>query len=183
MKSIHYFSTIAIITIIMGLIYVSVQQSYRTNANDPQKQIAHDLKEQIEAKGLDGQDFSDSVHLESSLAVFKTVYDEHGKPIRSTGYIGGTAPRLPAGVFDFVQSYGEDWITWQPRKDIRLATGILRVHAGPAAYLAVGRSLREVEERTTQLTEMIVAGWILCIAFVLIHALFDYNFNRKRKIA
>lgn len=181
MKSIHYLSAIAVITIIMGLIYASVQQSYRSNANDPQKQIAHDLKERLERKGMNEADFADTVRLDNSLAVFKILYDEHGVPLRSTGYIGYSTPRLPLGVLDFVLSHGEDWITWQPRKDIRLATGILRVNTAPVAYLAVGRSLREVEERESYLVEMIVAGWIICIAFVLIHALFDYYFNRKVK--
>ena len=48
MKFIQHLSAIAIITIIMGLIYASVQQTYRSNADDPQIQIAHDLRDHLQ---------------------------------------------------------------------------------------------------------------------------------------
>ena len=183
MKNIHYLSAIAIITIIMGLVYASVQQTYRSNANDPQIQIAHDMKERLEQNELDEEDFKDVIPLDRGLAVFKIAYNEKGDPLRSTGYIGNRAPRLPAGVLDYVQAHGEDWFTWQPRKDILLATGVLRIHGGSVAYLAVGRSLKETEERISRLGYMAITGWIICIAFVLLHALFDFYFFKSSKVA
>ncbi len=42
-----YFAAVIIITAIMGLIYVSVQQTYRTGANDPQLQIARDISNHL----------------------------------------------------------------------------------------------------------------------------------------
>ena len=41
---INYFLVIAIVTVISGIIYATVQQAYRTAANDPQIQIARDIK-------------------------------------------------------------------------------------------------------------------------------------------
>jgi hypothetical protein len=37
-----------IVTVLCGLIYVTVQHSHRSGANDPQLQIALDLKDAIE---------------------------------------------------------------------------------------------------------------------------------------
>jgi len=45
---ISHFAALMIITVLCGLIYVTVQQSHRTGANDPQLQIALDLKNAIE---------------------------------------------------------------------------------------------------------------------------------------
>src|SRR4029078_4443292 len=145
MKTIQHFSAMAIITIIMGLIYASVQQTYRSNANDPQIQIAHDLRDHLQ-KGKPLV-FDDTIELEKSLSVFKEAYDQNGDPIQSTGFLNGKMPRLPKGVFKYAKANGEHWVTWQPQHKVRMAMGIVRIHAEPIAYLAVGRSLREVEER------------------------------------
>jgi hypothetical protein len=177
MKTIQHLCAIAIVTIILGLIYASVQQSYRSNANDPQAQIAHDLRDHLQQ----GKPvvFDDTVELEKSLSVFKETYDQNGDPIQSTGFLNGSMPLLPKGVFEYARANGEHWVTWQPRRDVRMAMGIVHVNAGPVAYLAVGRSLRDVEERESRLSKMIFVGWVLCISMVLINWLVTY-YNVKR---
>ena len=180
MKTIQHLSAIAIITIIMGLIYASVQQTYRSNANDPQAQIVNDLRDRLH-KGRPLA-FDDTVDLERSLSVFKEAYDEKGNPIQSTGFLNGRMPQLPKGVFEYARANGEHWVTWQPDHSIRMAMGIVHVHATPIAYLAVGRSLREVEERVSRLGNMVFTGWILCISVVLINWLVTYyNFIKNNR--
>ena len=123
MKIIQHLSSIAIITIIMGLMYASVQQTYRTNANDPQMQIAYDVRDQLQkAKAIA---FDDTVDLERSLAVFKEVYDDNGNPLQSTGYLDGKMPQLPKGVFENAKANGENWVTWQPQRNVRMVMGIV----------------------------------------------------------
>ena len=180
MKIIQHLCAIVIITIIMGLIYSSVQQTYRSNANDPQIQIAHDLRDHL--KNGKSLVFGDTVELERSLAVFKETYDQSGNPIQSTGFLNGKMPELPKGVFEFAKANGEHWVTWQPQQNVRMAMGIVRVNTGPIAYIGVGRSLREVEERVSRLINMVFAGWILCISVVLINWLVTY-YNYKKKLA
>ena len=177
MKIIQHLSAIAIATIIMGLIYASVQQNYRSNANDPQAQIAHDIRDHLQ-RGKP-QMFDDTVELESSLSVFKETYDQDGNPIQSTGFLNGKMPQLPKGVFEYAKSNGEHWVTWQPQRDVRMAMGIVRVNASPIAYLAVGRSLKDVEEREGRLTKMIFMGWVLCISVVLVSWLVTYYSYKK----
>jgi hypothetical protein len=180
MKTIQHLSAMAIITIIMGLIYASVQQTYRSNANDPQVQIAHDLRAHLQnGKPLL---FNDTIELERSLSVFTEVYDQNGDPIQSTGFLNGKMPQLPKGVFEYASANGEHWVTWQPQRNVRMAMGIVRVHAGPIAYLAVGRSLREVEERVSRLTNMVFIGWLLCISVVLVNWLVTYYCYKKKNL-
>lgn len=180
MKIIQHLSAIAIITIIIGLIYTSVQQTYRTNANDPQMQIANDLKGQLQ-KGK-AIAFDDTVDLERSLAVFKEVCDDNGNPLQSTGFLNGKMPQLPKGVFENAKANGENWVTWQPERNVRMAMGIVHVNAAPIAYLAVGRSLWKVEERVSKLTSMVVIAWVLCICVVLVNWLVTY-YNYKKRLA
>lgn len=178
MKIIQHLSAIAIITIITGLIYVSVQQTYRSNANDPQIQIAHDLRDHLQnGKNLV---LDDTIDLEKSLSVFKATYDENGNLIQSTGFLNSKMPQLPKGVFESAKANGEDWITWQPQRNVRLAIGVVHVNAMPVAYIAVGRSLREVEERVSRLTQMVFIAWLLCISVVLINWLVTYYNYRKK---
>jgi hypothetical protein len=182
MKIIQHLSTIAIITVIVVLIYASVQQTYRSNANDPQIQVLHDLKDHLQKGKPVESMFLDTIDLETSLSMFVETYDAGGKPIQSNGYLNGQLPQLPAGVMDNAKNLGENWVTWQPQKDVRMAMGITKVSAGPVSYVAVGRSLRETEDRVARLSQMLFAGWILTIAIALINWLVDYYQFRKKQL-
>ena len=178
MKVLQHLSAILIITMIIGLIYFSVQQTYRTGADDPQAEMLHSLKERLEkGKPLS---LEDTIQLESSLSVFKTVYDQNGEPLQSTGWLDGKMPTLPKGVFETAKANGELWVSWQPQRDVRIALGVVRVTAAPIAYLAVGRSLKEVEKRISRLADMMLTGWILCISVVLMNWLVTYYDYRKK---
>src|SRR5881275_3232049 len=98
MRSLHYLSAIVIVTTVILLVYASVQQNFRSNANDPQIQIVHDLKTYLEERRPTDALFTDTIDIARSLAVFKSTYDHNGKPIQSTGYLNGKLPQLPVGV-------------------------------------------------------------------------------------
>lgn len=181
MKTVQHLSAIAVITILTGVIYVGVQQTYRSNANDPQIQIAHELRDHLQ-KGRP-LEFDDTVELERSLSVFKEAYDQNGNPIQSTGFLYGKMPQLPKGVFEYAKANGEHWVTWQPQRNIRMAMGIVHVKADRVAYLVVGRSLKEIEERVSRLTNMVFVGWLLCILVVLINWLVTYYHDRRKEIS
>jgi hypothetical protein len=161
-----------IVTVLCGLIYVSVQQSHRSGANDPQLQIALDLKNAIETnrsvvKWMPG----DSMEISKSLAVFKTLYDKKGEPLQSTGFLQGQPPRPPKGVLDFTTKHKEDILTWQPRDGVRLAMVIESVSSPSIGFVAVGRSLEEVEKRESNLVIMVVVAWLVCVGIILLHFL------------
>ena len=165
----NYLLLIAVITIIMGVIYATVQQSYRTGANDPQIQIAEDICAKIQqGKSVENIFQTDAIDISNSLSPFVVFYDASGKPLRSTGYLNGRMAQLPAGVFNVAKSNGQDRVTWQPQDGVRMAMVLIHINSSPIEFVAVGRSLTEVEIRESNLIKMIFVGWILCLVIVLL---------------
>jgi hypothetical protein len=176
---VNYLFVMAIISLIFGVMYAAVQQSYRAAANDPQIQIARDINAGLQ-QGRPVESFlADKIDIAQSLLPFVALYDANGKPIRSSGYLDGKMPELPAGVFAFTKIQGEYEVTWQPRSRVRMAMIIIGSHASPVGFVAAGRSLLEVEIREHRLITMVFLGWIMCIGLVLLHA--GLQFYRTRQ--
>ena len=118
----NYLLIIAVITVIILLIYASVQQTYRSGANDPQIQIAEDIGAKIK-KGKSIEDVfpADTIDIAQSLAPVVVLYDAQGKPLRSSGFLNGKMLQLPEGVFDFAKKRGSHGVAWQPNHDVRMA--------------------------------------------------------------
>ena len=173
-----YLSALAIVTTVMALIYAAVQQNYRMSANDPQVQIARDVAIRLEHNQPVTSFTSDTIDLSKSLAVFIAYYGADKKPVASTGYLNGAIPELPAGVLDYVKKHAEDWVTWQPRKDVRLAAVVKFVSSPSVAYVVAARSLQEVEIRVGNLIRIIFIAWLLCFVIILINWNWSYR-NRK----
>ena len=173
-----YLFVMAIITITFGIIYVTVQQSYRTGANDPQIQLARDINLKLrEGKDVD-RFFIDSIDIAQSLSPFEVLYNANGKPLRSSGYLNGKMPELPTGVFDFAKTNGEHDVTWQPQSGVRMAMVIVSSNYSSIGFVAAGRSLHEVEIREHNLVTMIFIGWIICIGLILIYAAIQFYKHR-----
>ena len=180
MKILSTLSTIAVVTVILLLIYAAVQQTYRTGANDPQIQMARDIAASLKEKRSSEHIFpADSIDIAKSLGVFAVLYDSNSRPIKSSGFINGKIPQLPAGIFDFVKSHGEDMITWQPQPGIRMAMVVAAVLSPNVSFVAVGRSLNEVEIRESNLLSMVIISWLICIGIIIINAFIQWRFKRK----
>jgi len=174
-----YLAAAAIVTVIMGLIYVAVQQNYRSGANDPQLEIAKDICDRLE-RGISVQRYmDDSISLDRSLAVFATLYDAKAEPIQSSGFLDGKFPRLPEGVFDFVKQNREERVTWQPRPGVRMATVVIRTDLPSAGFIVVGRSLNEIEEREHNLIMSVFICWVIAMGLIAITA-FIQLINRTK---
>ncbi len=175
-------SAAIIVTVIFLFIYASVQQSYRTAANDPQIQLASEIKYRLEnAQSIQNIFPNDSVDLSKNFSVFVMLLDNQCRVTRSSGFLHGETPMLPNGVFDFVKTNGEDRVTWQPQPNVRMAMVIVKINADNVNYVAVGRSLKEVEIRESDLLFMTFIGWIICIAVIAINASI-YFFMKFKKI-
>ena len=175
----HFAATI-IVTGIMLTIYAAVQQTYRTGANDPQLQLARDISESVhQGKSIEELLPKRTIDIAKSLSVFVAIYDSKGDTISSTGLLDGRIPQLPPGIFDFTKANGEDAVTWQPRQDVRQALVIESVASSTVGYIAVGRSLHEVELREANLIWMVFIAWMLCFATILLHLLIQIYIVRK----
>lgn len=171
----YHFSGLLVVTILCGLVYAAVQQSHRSSANDPQMQIALDLKYAIENnRSTSALMTPDSIEISQSLSVFKVIYDKSGKPVESTGFLSGQMPKMPQGVFDYANSHREDVLTWQPRHGVRMATVVESINSPQIGFVAVGRSLDEVEKRISNLTTMVVVAWLVCAGIIILHFLVSY---------
>jgi len=155
------------VTVLSGLVYVAVQQSYRQSANDPQIQMAEGAAVLLE-EGARPQDVvgGSKVDMTSSRAPFIIVYDPLGHVVASSAQLQSTMPGIPPGVFDSVRTSGEDRLTWQPQEGIRVAAVVTRYGGDNNSFegfVLAGRSLREVENRESQLTQMVGIAWIVAM--------------------
>ena len=176
-----HFTGLIIVTILCGLVYVTVQQAHRSGADDPQLQIALDIKNAIESnRSPDRWMTDDSIEISRSLSVFKTLYDKNGIPLQSTGLLDGQMPKMPQGVFDFTDKHKEDVLTWQPRGGVRVAMVVEAINSSKTGFVAVGRSLNEVEKRESNLTTTVLVAWLVCAGLILLHFLFSYFNNRSK---
>ena len=166
---VYFILPLALVTSIMAVIYGSVQQSYRTGANDPQIGLTQDIVNKLH-KGVPLEKIisRDTVDIASSLSTFTALYDEGGKPIISTGFLDGKMIMLPLGVFNYLKDHDDDWITWQPRPGVRMAMIVKRSGSSSVSFVAVGRSLEQVELREHSLRVMIIWAWLICIVLVII---------------
>lgn len=178
----NYLLVIIIITIIYGVIYVSVQQSYRSTANDPQIQIVQDLSFKLRQNKAVDNYFTDTIDISQSLSTFVVLYDIKGKPIRSSGFLNGKMPELPAGVFDHTKTHHEYAVTWQPQNGVRIALVILNSNVSQVGFVASGRSLQEVEIREANLVTMVLLGWIICMGLVLLYAVIQFYRTKECKM-
>jgi hypothetical protein len=173
----------AIATILVALIYTSVQQDHRSGANDPQLQMARDISNDLKNQAaIDKWFSSDKIEISQSLSVFGALYNDRGEPLMSTGVLNGKMPLLPRGVFDFAKNNGEDVFTWQPRKGTRMAIVLKSLPSSPYSFVAVGRSLYEVEKREQNLLGMSLIGWLLCMGVIILHWIIIFLRARRTAI-
>ena len=151
-----------------GLVYLTVQQSLRMGANDPQIQTAEDAASQLNVgAGMESVVPASKVEISNSLSPFLMVFDDSGNVLASSAIMHGSIPAYPAGVLNYTRQKGQDRVTWQPEAGVRMATVVVSYKTG---YVMAGRSLREVEMRenqTEQLSGLALLG-IWAATFIVI---------------
>ncbi len=163
----------AAISAVCGTIYLAVQQDMRMGLNDPQIQMAEDAAHALES-GTSPTALMPvgvpQVDIAQSLAPYMIIFDAQGKPLASGAILHGSVPVPPPGVFDFTRKNQEDRISWQPEPGVRSAVVIVAAKNGQAGFALAGRGMREVENRESQLTTLVGAGWSggLILTFVLV---------------
>ena len=161
-------TTIAVLCL---LIYAAVQQTYRSGADDPQIQLAEDAVRALESGATAASVLPPAkVEIERGLAPFVIVYDGRGQPVAGSGMLRGQLPAPPQGVFEIVRTNGEDRVTWQPERGVRIASVVRRLTARSAGFVLAGRSLREIEAREANLRNMCALALIAALGGSLLVA-------------
>lgn len=182
-STLNYLVASALVTVLMLLIYGTVQQTYRTGLDDPQIQIARDLSLKLEqGRSIDPFITGEPIDISHSLSPFIVLYDAQGKAIRSNALLDGKMPQVPAGLFDIAGSTGEHRVSWQPRKGVRMAMVIVKTNTSPLQFVASGRSMIEVEERTGQMRVMVFYAWVISLAILSITAILNHFLRSKKNL-
>lgn len=157
----------ALATALSLLVYLAVQQVGRQTANDPQLQVARDAAVALAAGQPAAALTSGSqVDIGRSLSPWITIVDERGNIIASSGRLHGELRTVPAGVLETARSIGEERVTWQPERGVRMATIV--IHNPNGGFVVAGRSLQESEERTAHYGSLVLAGWLATILGLLV---------------
>lgn len=186
MKYLLFFTVAILVTVIMLLIYGAVQQTYRTGLNDPQIQIARTVSSRLEqGKSVETLLKDEPFNINESLTPFVVLYDASGKPLRSDGLLDGKMPQMPVSLFNDFSNDKERRISWQPRKGTRMAMVIVKTNTLPVQFVAVGRSMEEVENRIEKMSSMVFIGWVLCMAVISIagflqHFIMHRNISKRK---
>jgi hypothetical protein len=167
----NWFGYAAIITLLCGIIYITVQQGYRSSANDPQVQMAEEAANALN-KGDDPKSLVSPIaalEISQSLSPWLVIYDASGNITAGSAVLNGEAIKIPPGVIDYLKKNGRDAATWQPRPGVRQAmVGFSTANKG---YIVVaGRSLRLTEERIERLGEQVAFGWAMSLTGMLVVA-------------
>jgi hypothetical protein len=168
------------VTLVLGISYTFVQQSYRQDANDPQIMVARDVAAGL-ASGTSASELvsSEQIDPSKSLAPFVIVLDANGKTVISSAVLGTSALVPPAGVLTTAKVSGENRVTWQPRADTRIAAVVVPVKNGSGGWVVAGRSLQVVEEREDALTRMAGLGLLATLVATFIAVMFaDWMMGR-----
>ncbi len=177
---IYWFPVAFAVSVLAALIYGAVQQNYRQSANDPQIQMAEDAAAHLEA-GQQPQAIvgAAKIDISRSLSPFLIVYDDAAQPVASSATLNGQTPLLPSGVFQNVRQSGEERLSWQPQDGVRSAAVVLHYGGAHPGFVLAGRSLREVENRESQLTTMVGAAWAVALVGSLLLLVFAVWVNGK----
>ncbi len=162
----HLLSVAVVTTLLFGTVFGAGQQVLRMSANDPQVQIAEDTVRQLDNGAQpDSVTNATKVDVGSSLAPFVMIYDKAGNQLATSGQLNGKAPKIPTGVLFHTRENTDRAVTWQPASELRFASVTA---AGKNYYVVSARSLREVEQRETDLAKMVLIGWIAALGALML---------------
>jgi hypothetical protein len=171
----------AIITLMCGIIYITAQQNFRMNANDPQYQMIEDAANAIN-NGADAKSLVTSttnIEISKSLAPFLVIYDAAKNIIATNAILNGKALTIPPGVLTYVQKNGRDAVSWQPQPGVRLAMVAVYASSGKGYIVVAGRSLLEIEERISILGRQVLFGWACSLAALFVVAFLQDEMTRR----
>lgn len=150
-----------IITLLCGLIFISVQQNYRQSGNDPQIQISEDMASYLsQGKDVKAVLPKSEVDISKSLVWFMMVFNDAGEMTDGNARLDGQTPVVPKGVLDHAKENGQNRVTWEPKEGVRIASVITSHNGGT---VLIGRNLRETENRIGMLYKNVAIAWILIL--------------------
>jgi hypothetical protein len=161
--------------------YIVMQQTIRHSANQPQRQMADDAVRMYLTRDHVSTSCSPCTDLSTSLQPFTIAYDENLKVINSDAVLNGVVPTPPPGVFENARRWGGNELSWQPRRDVRLAI-VVRHFTGAhySGFVLVGRSLATAEQGELIARWAALLGWLGIVCVLTLSATIFSRVQRKR---
>jgi len=177
----NWFAYAAIITLLCGIIYVTVLQSFRLQANDPQVEMVQDAALNIN-KGADPKIITGTgpaMDISQNLSPYLVVYDPAGNVVSGSATLNGKPLKIPQGVIDYIRKNGRDAASWKPAPGVRQA--MVGVSTAKKDYIVIaGRSLRPTEERIDRLGELVLLGWAMSLLGMFVVAVLQEWITRRQ---
>jgi hypothetical protein len=143
-------------SIAFGTLYVIAQQILRSDANDPQIQLAQDLASSLNGGASTTGLIAGRVVINHSLAPFEQIYDTQGNLVNGNAYLDNAQPTIPVGTLRASETLPYKPVTWQPASGVRIAAVAVRANN---FYVVAGRNLSEVEKREDATLLLAALGW------------------------
>jgi hypothetical protein len=170
-RAFAFFLPVAVLaTLACGLIYVEVQQTLRSGANDPQYQLAEDAAARLDAGAAPNSvvDAASKVDPSSGLAPFVIIFDSNRTVMAGNAVLDSGSPVPPRGVLDAARPGAPSAVTWQPRAGVRIAAVTVAWNGG---FVLAGRSLRRVEQQEWNAELLAGAAWLSMLAALAVASL------------
>ena len=170
-------------------LYAIPQHVLRSGLNDPQIQMADDLAATLDHYGIDDglrqgallhSGGSGNVDMFRSLSPFLMVFNDAGQLQGSNAQLDGQAPTPPKGVSDYLRQHGQERVTWQPRRSVRIAAVVVRVHGSQPGFILAGRNMREVEARIGDVQRMAGLTWVGMLGLIAVGSIAFAIYTRPR---
>ena len=154
-----------LVTVFAGVIYITMQQSWRMAADLPQQSMAADAARDV-SQGRSPQEITVGyIDMSQRAAPFLIIYDQFGQVVAGNGYLDNEVPQVPIGVLSSSKGSKNNNITWQPKDGVRIASSTAK--AGDY-YVLGGRSLAETENKISTFTKWLVGLWVLGLVVIIV---------------
>lgn len=174
-----YIPLAVLATLVLFISYINDQQTLRQLANEPQEILASDALARLSGSEKKEIVFGGShVAIESDTAPYIILFDATGTPVIGTGYLHGTLPTPPKGIFEEAHIRSYHVLTWEPEPAIREAIFIKALPNGTGFILA-GRSLAYTEYQIEQLGLRSLIGWLGTLFALLVTSVISAFLSRK----
>lgn len=140
----------------------------RNLANDMPQLLATQAAKVVDMYGVDAVN-SQPTDLANNPVPFVIVSDKQSKPLAGTGYLDNKLAKLPVGVVNHATAQEPHAVTWQPQKNVRIAS--VTVLSKKGFYVTGGQSLRLTDDRAKRLLWFTASSFLATIA-VLVTAVF-----------
>jgi hypothetical protein len=147
-------------TLLCGFAYFGLMHYIRTEANNPQIQLAQDIATSLYGNQTPNANLSGNVDIQKSIAPFVVVYNSNGAPVDGTGKLDDQLPNISPGILTEVERQTERRFTWQPNDTVQVAA-VVRYYQNEqhAGYVLAGKNLRETEQLQSKLLIYIASSW------------------------